>query len=173
MPNLPTTRSSLGLRIVRGIQRRSLLVLLPALLATAALHAAAIFPIATNPLPEVSLSAAFDGTNYLVAIQGGPLDHDEVTYQLLSNTGTLVGSKTSTGHFGSIPHVAFDGNRYLVIWQDVTNSSRNIWGQFVSRLGAISGGAFRITGFGTVAEQDLDFMRPIASGGTNYLVVYR
>ena len=69
-----------------------------------------IFPVATNPVPEVSLSAAFDGVNYLLAIQGGLVDHDEVTYQLFSKTGTLVGPKTSTGHFGSIPHVAFDGN---------------------------------------------------------------
>src|SRR2546430_2099837 len=159
MYKLRTILTRLGLRIViQAVQSHSRLLLLLVLLVVPTLHASTIFPIATNPVPEATLSAAFDGTNYLVAIQGGLVDHDEVTYQLFSKSGTLVGPKTSTGHFGSIPHVAFDGNRYLMIWQDVTNSSRNIWGQFISRSGALSGGAFRITGFGTVATQDLDAM---------------
>src|SRR3989442_3325983 len=126
MCNLPTISSRFrSVLLVRSLYLRSLLVLV-LLTFAAKIHGSTIFPIATNPVPEVSLSAAFDGTNYLVAIQGGLIDHDEVTYQLFSRTGTLVGPKVSTGHFGGIPHVAFDGNRYLMIWQDVTNSSRNI-----------------------------------------------
>src|SRR5437879_4128097 len=88
MCKLRTILSRLGLRmVIQAVQNHSPLLLLLVLLVVPTLHASTIFPIATNPVPEATLSAAFDGTNYLVAIQGGPIDHDEVTYQLFSKTG--------------------------------------------------------------------------------------
>ena len=48
-------------------------------------------PIATTAgVREMSVSAAFDGTNFLVGIQGDSTAHDHITAQLVSQTGALV-----------------------------------------------------------------------------------
>jgi hypothetical protein len=131
-----------------------------------------IFPVATNnSIIEVSFSAAFDGTNYLVGVQGGPQDHDEVIAQLVSRSGALIGPGVSTGRFGSIPQVAFDGTNYFMVWQDATNTG-GIYGQFIDRSGALINQAFPVTTNPAAQDPDLDPMRPIAYGAGKYLVVY-
>ncbi|PYI87839.1 MAG: hypothetical protein DME26_04875, partial [Verrucomicrobia bacterium] len=135
-----------------------------------------IFPIATNStVIEFGFSAAFDGTNYLVGIQGGPAAHDEITAQLFSPSGALIGSRFSTGRFGGVPYLAFDGANYLMVWQDVTvtNSNRRIYGQFLNRSGAPVGTPFAISAAPGSQSPDLDAMRPIAFGAGKYLVVWR
>jgi hypothetical protein len=77
-----------------------------------------VFAIANTANGEMSISAAFDGTNYLVAIQGGATHHAAITAQLVSQAGALVGSRISIGRTGGVPWVAFDGTNYLMVWED-------------------------------------------------------
>ena len=63
-----------------------------------------------------SLSSAFDGTNYLVGIQGDQTVSYDISAQLVSFAGTPVGSLISVGRTGGAVWVAFDGTNYLMIW---------------------------------------------------------
>lgn len=104
------------------------------------------FPIATTPeVPsgvdpnagkEGSINAAFDGTNYLVGIQGDAVRHNNVTAQFISSSGALIGSRISTGRTGGAPLVAFNGTNYLMVWgDDATFPSDFIYGQVFSTSG--------------------------------------
>jgi len=124
------------------------------------------FPIASTTGREVAVSAAFDGTNYLVAIKGDASADDNVTAQLVSQTGSLVGSRISIGSTVDMnPLVAFDGTDYLLLWDDY---SFNLNGQFINTSGNLVGGHFVIS---PVNEPWLD-VGGIVFGGGKYLVVY-
>jgi hypothetical protein len=85
----------------------------------------------------MALSPAFDGTNYLVGIIQ---DDHNITAQLVSQTGTLVGPRISTGRTGGLPFVAFDGTNYLMVWSDdATFPNDDIYGQFISPSGNLVG----------------------------------
>lgn len=129
------------------------------------------FPIAITSSNEFGTGVAFDGTNYLVGIQGGPAAHDEITAQLFSPTGSLIGPRVSTGRFGGFPRTAFDGTNYLMIWEDVVNSANHIYGQFISRSGALVRTSFAISS--ASGNQFMDSVNHVAFDGTNYLVVWR
>jgi hypothetical protein len=125
-------------------------------------RAAGVFPIATTSAIEYSFSAAFDGSNYLVAIsQSG-----SVTAQLVSQGGALVGSRISTGGFvGSLeggPSVAFDGTNYLMVWAGA--GSTGFRGQFVSKSGGLGAG-LSISAVTPSAES-------VAYGGGKYLACW-
>src|SRR5438093_10765435 len=93
--------------------KHSLVTVLLYLLVSDIAGAIVIFPIATNSsFVEFAISSAFDGSNYLVGIQGDAVAHDSVTAQLTSSNGSLVGSKISTGEFGGAPRGLFDGTNY-------------------------------------------------------------
>ena len=95
------------------------------------------FPIATSAGEELSRSAAFDGTNYLVGIQGDEAADYNITAQLVSQSGALVGSRISTSRTGGAPLVAFDGTNYLMVWaDDATYPHDIIYGQLISKAGA-------------------------------------
>ena len=86
------------------------------------------FSIANSASPETSYDIAFDGTNFLVAIEG-----ETVGAQLVSPSGELIGSFISTGRIGrssgprldgtgpGFPHVAFDGTNYLLVGNDMVS----------------------------------------------------
>ena len=108
------------------------------------------FPIATMEVREESISVAFDGTNYLVGIQGDVSLHHNITAQLVSQTGSLVGSRISVGRTGDVLYVAFDGTNYLVVWEDFRNDTNHneqcgsgegtcadIYGQFIAPSGSL------------------------------------
>jgi hypothetical protein len=120
------------------------------------------FPIATTNTPE-SHSVATDGTNFLVAIQGGG-----VRAQLVSPSGGLLGS-TLVPRPGDPPFVTFGGTNYLLAWADYTNhpASITVWGQLVSTLGEAVGSPFQISQSSTVNELD-----GVAFDGTNYFAVW-
>jgi hypothetical protein len=82
----------------------------------------------------LSKSAAFDGTNYLVGIQGDATDHTNVTAQFVSQSGTLVGTRISTGRKGGAPVVGFNGTTYLMAWED--EATNGVYGQIISKAGA-------------------------------------
>ena len=129
---------------------------------------AGAFAIANSPNAEGSASAAFDGTNYLVGIQGDQTTHAAVTAQLVSPSGALVGPRISTGRTGGFPFVVFDGTNYLMVWSnEETNLIDPIYGEFVSPSGALVGGPFLISQ-GAENEEAAG----IVFEGTDYLVIY-
>ena len=124
------------------------------------------FPIATTTGGELAVSAAFDGTNYLVAIKGDASAYDNVTAQLVSQTGSLVGPRISIGSTVDMnPLVAFDGTNYLLLWDDY---EFNLNGQFINTSGNLVGGHFVIS---PENEPWLD-VGGIVFGGGKYLIVY-
>ena len=141
--------------------------------------AATEFPIATTTDHEFGVSAAFDGTNYLVGIESAtgdcsscpdcPFCQSKVTAQLISATGAPVGSRIDTGRTGGVPHIAFDGTNYLMVWEDDA-SNDHIYGQLVSKSGQLLGSPFQISQ-ATGWQQNHGF-HPVLFDGTNYFVVW-
>ena len=130
------------------------------------------FPIAITSSNEFGGSTAFDGTNYLAGIGGGPVGAaDQITAQLFSPTGALIGLRISTGRFGSSPKIAFDGTNYLMVWEDVSSSTYHIYGQFISRFGTLVGSPFAISP--TSGNQFFDSINHIVFDGSNYFIVWR
>jgi hypothetical protein len=109
---------------------------------------AAQFPIATTTGTELAYTVASDGTNYLAAI----LDGNKITAQLVSPTGSLVGSRIQTGRTGDVPGglpiVAYGGNTYLMVWQDNASATDLPYGQLISRSGTLSGSTFPVSSHG-------------------------
>ena len=137
-----------------------------------ATQASGKFPIATTTGREMAFSAAFDGTNYLVGIQGDASAYYNITAQFVSQSGTLVGSRISIGRTGGIPGVAFDGTNYLMVWEDdATFPYNDIYGQFISPLGNLIGSPFPISQ--AAGRQEMGAIGAIGFGGTNYLVVWQ
>lgn len=129
------------------------------------------FPIATTAQKEVGLSVAFDGTNYLVGMNGDSVSHANATAQLVSLSGSKVGSLLSTGRTAGKALVAFDGTNYLLVWDDTVSAvdmnQKTIYGQFVSTSGTNVGSMFQISSGATVKNIDA-----IVFDGTNYLVIW-
>ncbi|MDD5435299.1 MAG: hypothetical protein PH343_07720, partial [Nitrospira sp.] len=128
------------------------------------------FPIAITSGSEFSISAAFDGTNYLVAIQGDAAGQNNITAQFISRAGKLLGPGVSTGRTGWAPQVAFDGTNYLLIWTgDATSPDTDIYGQFITKNRALMGSPFLISQTSGIQKTTL---HSIAFDGVNYFVVW-
>lgn len=127
------------------------------------------FPIAINGGSAWSLSAAFDGTNYLAAIEGDQTSKEGISAQLFSPNGALIGSRISLGRTGGLPIVAFDGTSYLMAWEDTTghNANSDIYGQFISPSGALVRPLFAISATGGPQGKNR-----LVFDGLNYLVVW-
>lgn len=118
---------------------------------------------------ELSLGAAFDGTNYLVSIGTSPTGSGWTTdAQGISQTGAKVGSLIQSGCSDGYPRVAFGGTSYLLIGGDCDSWSQDIWGRFVSTGGGMGTNFLIAPGLGP-GEQD---HAGVAYGGGNFLVVY-
>lgn len=113
----------------------------------AAPSVSAPFPIVAESR-RVSFSAAFDGTNWLVGLQGNAEDPLEIAAQRVDQDGSLVGDRIDIGRIGGVPSVGFDGTNYLLVWPDGPADSdeghENIYGQFISQAGAKVGDPFVI-----------------------------
>ncbi len=126
------------------------------------------FPIAVGDDSALTLCpAAYDGTNYLVGIQGDVSFHANISAQLVSQSGNLVGSRISVGRTGGVTWVAFDGTKYLIVWEDDWNYPMDqAYGQFISTSGNLTGNAFPISG----QALDIEVMGGIAFGESYFLV---
>lgn len=123
------------------------------------------FPIAVGSDSTFCTGAAFDGTNYLIGIQGDAVNSTNLTAQLISSEGSLVGSRIPLGQSGGMPLVSFDGTNYLMVWSNLEGS--NVYGQFISTSGNLVGSAFSITTGASIDGRG----GSIAFDGTNYMVV--
>ena len=132
------------------------------------------FPIATT---AVALSAAFDGTNYLVGLEynhNGTADQIDthVGAQMVSSTGAKIGSVIETTQHGIAQSIAFDGTNYLMVWEDnqglsPTNCNLALYGQFISKAGTAVGTSFVIS-----SGIEYDGINILSYGSGKYLVTY-
>jgi len=134
------------------------------MVAPAALYAQE-FPIAVGRDTTFSLSVAFDGTNYLVAIMGDTISQYSITAQLVSPTGSLVGGRISVGATGSYPVVAFDGSNYILVWRE---NNGNLKGRFINPSGNLVGSVFTIATDASTGP-DVYYM---TYSDSSYLVVF-
>ena len=124
------------------------------------------FPIAAKSNEEDIGGVAFDGTNYLAALERQDPAGDSVVAQFISPNGTLVGSSIFLGLGGS-PVVAFDGTRYLIVWQTFSGTA-NLQAQFLSPNGAKVGSVFNAAFNGPMYPTAL-----VVGGGAFYLTYVR
>ena len=116
------------------------------------------FPIAAKSgHNQLSLSAAFDGTNYLVGIEDstncpGTKCVSAVATQLISGTtGALIGAPVTVTSEAALPSVAFGEGSYFVVWKGTaTAPNYAVYGQRISTSGALTGS--RITISSSVAK---------------------
>lgn len=125
------------------------------------------FPIANLPVREGTQAVAFDGTNFLVAVQqrGG----GGVRAQLVSPSGALLGT-VLIPRSGDPALIGFDGTNYLLVWNEPTTpppDGPGIYGQLVSKQATTVGATFRISESTNLREAD-----GVAFDGTRYLVVW-
>ncbi|HVP11298.1 MAG TPA: hypothetical protein VMV94_08955 [Phycisphaerae bacterium] len=123
------------------------------------------FPIAATAAEEAALSAAFDGTNFLVSIQ----TQTTIGAQLVSPSGATVGPLTTTNRSGVGPVLGFNGTNYLLAWATL-DASPFAYGQLVSPSGTTAGVPFQISQSNTLIPEGV--AAGIASDGTDYLVVW-
>ncbi|KFZ45136.1 hypothetical protein DS62_12865 [Smithella sp. SC_K08D17] len=153
---------------------------------TYALDVGSLFPIATTTDDEVSISAAFDGTNILVGIQSPGTTGSTISAQLISQSGTLVGSRitvqrtdASRQATGGAPSIAFDGTNYLAIWADDHYSDENYhpdgydvqFGAFINKSGEQVGSSFYL-GATLANAYSYHNSGAVIFDGTNYFVVW-
>lgn len=109
---------------------------------------------------EAAFDAVFDGTNFVVALQGTGTA-PSVSCQWVGLDGSLVGSRLEMGETGSSGFIAFDGTNALMAWSDGVGGIR---AAIVSPAGSIVTGPFSV---GTGDGPD-----GVAFGGGTYLVTY-
>lgn len=132
------------------------------------MQATAAFPIATNSGFEMAIGAAWDGTNYLVGIEGDAIAVNSITAQLVSPAGALIGSRIKVAGTGGVPFVAFGGTNSLLIWQDDVNYPNDVLtGQLVAANGTLIGTTFSIAPLPSSQE-----IWGLASGVGSFLAFY-
>jgi hypothetical protein len=129
------------------------------------------FDIAVSTSEEGTYDLAFDGTNFLVAVERDSV----IGGQLINPSGGIAANFGSTGRkglpnsasFGGQPLVAFGANKYLMVWGDSAAATHDIWGAFFTKAGFMSGAPFAISK-GTSEEQTAG----IEFDGTQFFVTY-
>ena len=143
------------------------------------------FPIAVGSDTTFPGGGAFDGTNFMMGIVGDAASKDNITAQLISTNGTLVGPRISIGEKGGNAQLAFDGTNYLLVWNGYNwnpftqqpHDTTSLFGQFITPSGNLEGASFTIaTGTdhkhsGTFIFNDTTYLLTYLKGGqhVNYL----
>ncbi|MHB8523174.1 MAG: hypothetical protein ACYDH9_20810 [Limisphaerales bacterium] len=135
-------------------------------------HATNVFPVATNEsLVEFSGGIATSGSNYLVGILSGT----NVSVQLVSTAGALLGPPVTLGTSKGRPNVAFGGTNYLAVWEDDFAPNENLYGQIISPSGTPIGSPFSMalsSGPGGVASDGTQFLVVMQNHSNNLNNVY-
>jgi hypothetical protein len=130
------------------------------------------FPIATTG-KQIAFSVAFTGSNYVAAILGDGVHASNLTAQLFSSSGALLGSRLPTGRTGDVPGgmpvVLYGSNTELMVWQDNAAGTDLPYGQLITN-GALQGAAFPVSSHGSAKS---NFAPPgIAFGNGQFFVVW-
>ena len=130
----------------------------------------------TTTAAAFSLSAAFDGHDYLLGLRDmstGEISGTVSAQFIDGRTGAISGSAIATGRIGEgVPQVAFDGTNYLLVWRDATTgTAEQIYGMLIGKSGAAVGTPFPI-GPTPSAGQKLA-LKNVVFDKTNYFVVWK
>ena len=125
------------------------------------------FPVGVGTHQQKSFGTAYDGTNYLMTLQGDASSPWSIGAQFVSSAGTLVSTPISLQRQGDTPTVGFDGTRYLMVWTDyAATPNDDVWGCFISKTGT------KGTPFPISTASGRQVVAGIAFDGTNYLVIW-
>ena len=129
------------------------------------------FPMATNQFNEVVLGVARDGTNILLSFYNST-PTSNITVQLLSTSGNLIGPRLNLGRTGATSQAVFGADRYLLVWEDrMVSSESDLYGQFIDPSGSLMGGPFPICT--AAGPQNLDSRKGMIFDGTNFFLMWR
>jgi len=111
---------------------------------------------------------AFDGTNYLVVWEHGPIYGARVTTSGVV-LDTIPITITSGNASPSDPSLAFDGNNFMIIWADTRGSIRSdIYGARVTPTGIV----LDTSGIAISTAPAEQLYPTVSFGGSNYFVVW-
>ena len=123
--------------------------------------------VAGSTNAEISFDVAYDGVNFLVALEGSPTGDNEVAAQLVGPGGSLVGGLISLSGSGGYPLVEFDGSNYLLLWSDGANfPNDDVLAQFVDPSGTV-GSLLTIS-----QDTQTESRAGLAFNGTHYFATY-
>jgi len=131
------------------------------------------FPITTQPLPEVPVGVASDGTGFLVAYtrEGDPTPGlHRVFGRIVTPAGGVGPELVLSSGYGVVEgsgNAAFDGVNYLVVWNDDQNGFE-VWGRFVSPTGGLEA-EFPIN---VSPAQNHEFSTAVLFDGASHLVAW-
>jgi hypothetical protein len=135
--------------------------------------------LTTTTTDDESISAATDGTNWLVGLKTG--DPSKVQAKIVKPNGT-TGPLIGTGRLGDMPQVAFNGQLYLMAWEDHTvhlppctpqpfciqpPDPVAVRGVFLTPAGTLSGTVFKIS-----ASNNVLALGGVVWNGTKFFVDY-
>ena len=139
-------------------------------------RATTVFPIANNnSLVQACGGLAFDGTNYLAALQSS----SAVAAQLLSPAGAALGSEIKVGTNLSFPPaiaVAYGGGVYLEAWSDnfkvsTRSYEESVFAQAITPGGEKAGAAVPL--LASLGSHGFQTLQGIAYGGGVFLAVWQ
>jgi hypothetical protein len=132
-------------------------------------------PLPPPPPPARAPAVAFDGTNYLVVWDAGPLGSGDIHAKRVSPSGAVLDDSplavsTAPGPEG-FPAVAFDGTNTLVVWEDNRTweaSATDVYGARVTPAGDV----LDPDGIAISSASNYQVVPQIVFGGMRYLVAW-
>ena len=115
---------------------------------------------------------AFDGTNYLVAWQGGSFEPTAVCAARVTPQGAVLdptGIQIASAGREATPAVAFSAPDYLVVWEDGRSSNSDVYAARVSPAGQVLDPSGIVISAASTAEDSRDVA---AVPGGRFAVVY-
>jgi cysteine-rich repeat protein len=138
--------------------------------ATGAVLDAGGVPVSTDPWDQNAVSAASDGSGYLLAWSDG---RSEVYASRISATGAVldpngIALPAAIGLRDHAPAVAFDGGQYLVTWSDNFDYDADVFAARVTPAGAISDPNGLLLSLGPHAQDE----PVVAASSSGFLAVW-
>lgn len=126
------------------------------------------FPVAVGRDSTMTGGAVYGGFNGIATVMADTLSQYNITAQLISYPGSLLGPRISLGRTGVFPGATpiFDGTNYLLVWRELSGDFN---GQFIDTAGGMVGPLFTIA---TGAAIERSGNSGIAKSDTAFLAVF-